>query len=445
MRYWTWPMSKRETRARTSEGFARPGPLICVSGFLAFVAFSGALEAEPFTPEYEHQVLERLPASNQKLSSELAQLQSSLSRRPSDLQLATELARRYLKMGRERADPRYAGYAQAALQPWWDQPEPPTEVLVLRAILRQRRHAFEAALADLNRALARNPSHAQARLSRASLYELRGDYEAAMDDCLLVARTAPSLVGTACQASVAARRGRAADGFEALQQQLARNIAQANSVWARTVLADIAVQLGRHDAERYIKQALTRSPEDPYLLAVYADFLSAHQRFDEVQGLLANRTQVDALLLRLTMAEAALAETGKQDGKRDAARLREQMAELAARFEAGRRRGDTVHLREEAIYQLHLQNDPNTALTLAQQNWDKQREPADAIILLQASLAVVSERTDAENITTENTARQENAKQCAQSLIAWLQAKGLEHVQLERLVERARELGWTKA
>jgi hypothetical protein len=57
------------------------------------------------------------------------------------------------------------------------------------------------------------------------------------------------------------------------------------------------------------------------------------------------------------------------------------------RFEASRLRGDRVHVREEARFTLHLLNDPKKALQLAQENWQVQKEPADARILLESALA----------------------------------------------------------
>jgi hypothetical protein len=36
-------------------------------------------------------------------------------------------------MARSESDPRYNGYAEAALRPWWSLPHPPNSVLLLRA------------------------------------------------------------------------------------------------------------------------------------------------------------------------------------------------------------------------------------------------------------------------------------------------------------------------
>src|SRR5262249_24057475 len=63
------------------------------------------------------------------------------------------------------------------------------------------------------------------------------------------------------------------------------------------------------------------------------------------------------------------------------------IASLRARFDASRARGDTVHRREEARFQLHLNRDPLAALVLARDNWRVQREPADLRILAETAAA----------------------------------------------------------
>ena len=62
-------------------------------------------------------------------------------------------------------------------------------------------------------------------------------------------------------------------------------------------------------------------------------------------------------------------------------------AELAARFDATRRRGDTVHRREEARYALEVEDDPARALALARANFAVQKEPADVRLLADAARA----------------------------------------------------------
>jgi hypothetical protein len=62
-------------------------------------------------------------------------------------------------------------------------------------------------------------------------------------------------------------------------------------------------------------------------------------------------------------------------------------AQMSARFAAMDERGSHVYRREQARFVLHVGNNPQAALKLAQQNWTVQREPADVRILLEAALA----------------------------------------------------------
>jgi hypothetical protein len=94
--------------------------------------------------------------------------------------------------------------------------------------------------------------------------------------------------------------------------------------------------------------------------------------------LLQNETRVDALLLRLALAQQAL--------KRPEAA--EAIATLRARFDASHARGDTVHQRENARFELSLLGDAKGALPYAVANWQVQREAADLRILAEAAAAV---------------------------------------------------------
>ena len=129
-----------------------------------------AVQAAPRVPVSDSEVLERLPSiQSAPAFREVRLLRAALSQRPDDLTLALQTARRYIGLGRTTGDPRYAGYAQAALAPWWTLQRLPDEVLLLRATLRQRVHDFDAALADLEAMVARNPRNAQAHLTRATV------------------------------------------------------------------------------------------------------------------------------------------------------------------------------------------------------------------------------------------------------------------------------------
>jgi tetratricopeptide (TPR) repeat protein len=338
-------------------------------------------QAAPFVPESDRQVLERLPFTvNDPAMRELRALRDQLKDQPDNLPLAGRLARGYLELGRVTGDPRYAGYAQAALTPWWDLMHPPEEILVLRATLRQRVHQFDAALADLEAVLGANPRNAQARLTRATVLQVLGAYDAAREECLALRNLTQELVGIACLASVNGATGKLGESYMDLRTALDRQryVQPGVRSWVLTSLAEMAARAGMAvDAQRHFREALALDAADNYLLGAYADFLLDHGHPEEVIALLQDKTRADPLLLRYALALQA------QHSKE----LPAQVEQLRDRFEASHLRGDRVHLREEARFALHLLNDPNAALKLARENWGVQKEPADIRILLEAALA----------------------------------------------------------
>jgi len=377
---------------------------------LACAAAVTAVGAAPYIPASGAQVLERLPGGLDPARRQLQGLRTALAANPRNLDLATALAQRYIEQSRRDGDPRYLGYAEAALAPWWRQPEPPSSVLVLRATLRQSTHQFGPALADLDTVLKRDSGNAQAWLTRATVQLVTGDAAGARASCMRLYSRAPELVVQACLASVGSVSGQAAASYERLRQTLD---ARAGSpaplrAWVATLLGEMAARLGRPDvAEAHFRAALALDPQDSYLLGAYADFLLERGRAPEVIALLKDKTQADALLLRQAIAL-------KTAGRPDAARA---TAELAARFDAAMLRRDNVHQREQARFELAVRGDAAAAVRLAKLNWAVQKEPADLRILAQAALA----SGDAE----------------AQALVrAWLKKSRIEDASLAAIVAR---------
>lgn len=378
-----------------------------VAALLACVV-AGA-SAAPRLPASGAEVLEELPWRADPQQRELRALRARLQEAPRDLARAVDVARRYIEAGRREADPRYYGYAQAALGPWWGQAAPPPQVRLLRAILLQSEHRFPEALADLAALTAQQPGDAQAWLTRATVETVRADYAAATRSCAHLSSLADELVTTACIANVGAMNGRLA----ASERLLAAVRARAGSAndpavdaWVLTMLAEMAQRRGTAaSADARFRAALRVAPRDTYLLGAYADFLLDVGRHDEAAALLAPHPRVDGLLLRHALALRA--------GGR-ARDLAPELAELAARFDAGERRGDGVHLREQARFELALRGDARRALAIARRNWDVQKETPDARILLEAALA-------AHDATA------------ARPVLEWMRGARVEDVRLARL------------
>jgi Tfp pilus assembly protein PilF len=337
--------------------------------------------AAPYVPASESKVLERLPFKpNDPIAREMAQLRTELQRNPGNVEVAAKLARRYYELVSEEGDPRYLGYAQAALAPWWGMPMPPIEVQLLRASLRQFRHDFAGAISDLNQVIARNPQHPQALSLRAIIHIVQARYAQGRSDCQALRQVGDPLIGLGCIAMVDGLTGKAAPAYSALNGAFANasDAIPSKKLWLQIRLAELAQRLGRTEAaESHFKQALGLGIADTFLLAAYADFLMEQKRPMQVVELLKDKTRSDVLLLRLVFAERAL----------NLPAAKEREATLAARYAAAQMRGETVHQQEEARFALQVQHDPKKALMLAQENWKVQLEPRDAQILLEAAIA----------------------------------------------------------
>jgi predicted Zn-dependent protease len=388
-----------------------PHPLLCLTLGLALAGAAMPVAAAPFLPASDAQVLERVPsrAGDQRVR-ELQALRAAWRADPRNAVAAVALARRYVEEAQADGDPRYIGYAQAALAPWWTEAAPPVAVRVQRAVLRQYGHQFDEALADLNAAVLAEPANAEAWSWLAAIHMVRADYAAAARACKGLAPLTSALLGAGCTASVDAVTGRAGAASIALSVALkaATDASPEERLWVLTRLGEVAERRGSIAvAERAYKDALALGVADVYLQAAYADFLLDNGRPGEVLTLLKDGTRADVLLLRLALAAKATGDPRGAGWTRD----------LAARFGAARARGDRTHEKEEARFALELQGDAVRSLALARSNYALQREPADARILLEAAIA----------------ARQPEAAKPARD---WLDANRVESVALQALAAK---------
>ena len=170
-------------------------------------------------------------------------------------------------------------------------------------------------------------------------------------------------------------------------------------LWQYTRLAEMASRLQRHSlAETYFKNALQLGITDQFLLGAYADFLLARRRPAEVLTLLAGWERSDVLLLRLALAGRAAGDP----------RGRDWTTQLRERFQAAARRGDRLHEQEAARFELVIEGSAAKALALAAGNYQSQKEPRDAEILLQAALAAGQAKTAQPALDWLRTSRYED-------------------------------------
>jgi Tfp pilus assembly protein PilF len=370
-------------------------------------------QAAPRVPLDEREVLERLPLRpRDPAAAELRELRAAAAAAPADPAAAAPLARRYFALAMAEGDPRYVGYAQAALAPWADASAAAAEILVVHALLRQYRHDFEGALADLALAVQRDPQNEEAHAWRAAIHMVRADYPAAARECATLAPLTDELQAAGCSAYLEATTGKTRAAYARLLGALERapQAGAAPRLWVNTRLAEMSARLGdAAAAERHFKSALALGLNDNFLLAAYADFLLEQRRPREVVALLKDWTRSDTLLLRLALAERDL-------GLPEAARHARILGE---RFAAEAQRAERLHLAEEARYLLELRGDASAALAAAAENWKAQREPRDALILLEAAHAA-------------------RIPAAAAPVLDWLARSGFEHERMRRLAAELR-------
>ena len=369
-----------------------------------------AASAQPFRPADDKFVLARLPVAG---DDSLRLLRERWKANAGETDAALALARHYMLLERAEGDPRYLGYAQAVLQGWWEDKDTHADIAVTRAQILARRHAFGEALTGLDRVLAVKPHHPQALLSRAFILQSQGKTKEAHASCQKLQRRVLSLVSATCLARMESLGGSSERADRRLTRAL-KNYRGNNPgvrLWALTNLAEIAWRRGSLSrAEALFREALSLDRRDAYLRDAYADLMLDLKRPAAVRRLFEKDGRADGHLLRLALAARAL----------DDDRAERHVEILAARFDENRRRGDALHLREEARFELSLRRRPLRALDLALENWRSQREPADARLVLEAALAA-------------------GQPDKSEPVLTWLRRTGLEDRSLAVLVVKINE------
>lgn len=312
--------------------------------FALLLGLPAVLQAAPHIPSSESEVLEVLPTQLQGNNNPINRLRAQWRANPLDTTTVASLARLYIETGREQADPRYYGYAEALLQPWWQQTQPPAELLLLRATIRQHNHDYATATQDLALVVQQNPHQTQAWLTLATVQLVNKEYAAARRSCAALATHASTWFATLCYSQVMSQNGDAEQAYRlqiTLLPQLGKEQVELRQ-WVLTLLGETAARIGKApEADQHFRAALAEPRRDNYLLRVYSDFLISQQRPLEVITLLQDKTNDDALLLRLAIAS--------RDAQQTAATARYQ-ALLEARYQAAKLRGSTLPAEDAALY-----------------------------------------------------------------------------------------------
>ena len=107
--------------------------------------WSSQVQAEPYLPGSDDEVLETLPARlNDPHEKEAAGLREQLSREPARTDLTLRLAEYYLERAQTLREPQYFGYAAALLDPVLAREPQNHQALSLKAALLQNRSSDQA-------------------------------------------------------------------------------------------------------------------------------------------------------------------------------------------------------------------------------------------------------------------------------------------------------------
>lgn len=337
--------------------------------FICLALSSAPAPAAPYQPTSDAVVLATIPAGTRAVMTG-----------PRDLQHAVAQAAADIESARITGDPRYLGYAQGALGTWWTAQNAPLPVILLRAQIHQHNHAFALALIELGEALKLDPRNAQARLTRAAIYQVQGNYSAAAADCRNLALLVEPIVTADCMSRVTSHHGQARAAYRKLLalRDHAGDMEPRQRREIELTLADISTRLGEvATARRHYELALSATDVDAFTLLTFADFLLDRGEHQKAIALFEHYPAYADLLLRAALAARAM----------NAANAGPLSQRLRDQYAAHQRRGDFVPSRDYARFLLDIEGKPSAALDAALTNWQSQREPADALIVVRAAIA----------------------------------------------------------
>jgi tetratricopeptide (TPR) repeat protein len=299
---------------------------------------------------------------------------------PSDANLIPAV-RQAIELARQTADPRYLGQAQALIGKQWSSPETSHDLLTLQATIEQSRHEFTQAAATLRLALTRAaPSHAQAKLTLATIERVQGNYAAAQAACKSINEPPAQLYARACLLETISMQGQwagARDGFAQLLREQRLPVQQA---WLQSLLAENELRAGDNAAAlKYFAISLSLA-DDGYTALAFADALLDSGQAQQALQTLRNQPSSDSVLIRQAQAYKMLRDE----------RYKTIAQELAQRFTAAQLRGSAqaqAHSREQALFELQVQGNPQAALAFALSNLKLQKESVDWLLALRSARA----------------------------------------------------------
>ncbi|WP_201558108.1 tetratricopeptide repeat protein [Psychrobacter sp. 72-O-c] len=334
---------------------------------------SQLLHAAPFVPESDQQILETLPSDSPPARYLNSDSFSSSTSTVSPEQTSQLLERAYLQ-----GDPRALGQARAQLDQTTDQS---VETLMLRARALQSDHQFSKAKELLQQILSKDAANPDALLTLSSLLVVQGQFDEAMDYCKKLTDSSLRVYQLACEAQIQSMSGELTQAKQKLSglASIASGLDSSTARWIYLMQADAALR--SQDASLAAQVFSVMDDQTVPALMARADWLLKNGKYQEVRQLLEDHTDKDALLLRLITAQIKLNDPKAQ----------QNLALMKERIEVWQVRQENAHMREQATYAV-LANQTDSALQLARENWQEQRETADILIYATAAIKAGSQK-----------------------------------------------------
>jgi hypothetical protein len=312
-------------------------------------------------------------------SRDLKAAEQAWRREPRNLELAARYAREAFLVGLTEGDLRWFGTAKAALLPWWNEPNLTAQGHFMRGLVKQGFHDFQGGLADINAAIALDGNRAELWSWRFAIHLLWADMAAARADCDALGQRAGADEGRACLAVLAYRTGRAPAAVSELKKLVALPDFQNGSAqdWLHFHLGEAQRTAGQYDAAQATwAEHLAQRPRSHGVRLALVELLNARGQHAQAKRWATTPAPTDALLVQQLLASQAL-------GNADAPRLAQQVED---RMAAQALRQDSLIERPKMVYLIHHGRDVAAGLALAQENWAAQKEPPDALLLVEAAL-----------------------------------------------------------
>jgi len=363
---------------------------------LAFLLFPMSLflaqnfaTAEPYIPQSEYQVLDSLPANFLSLFKEDDFSNRQIKRHTVSAEqwdeLQNDLVTAYLDKAKVSGDMRYISYSENRLKSWLEVSPKSENARLLDASIKQYNHELSVAIQILESLLDEHPNNNKAWSLLSNLQLLTGNYSSAKNSCRQLSASSSLTDAIVCQSNIMIRTGDLDKADKALKTLLPmiNTMPVQGQIWLYTSLVEINIQHGYDkQAKDYIDQALKlvadNNLNDNYLMRIHVDYLVDRSQLKQAFNLIKDKKNDSSIMIRSAIIAKKLGYTTIYEKNK---------ITLTQMFEVENRRGQSLHLREQALFTLLILNKPEAAYAIAQKNWALQKEQEDARVLLKSVLS----------------------------------------------------------